>query len=62
MVQGSLALIRETHKSQGTIHLYYPKAESYLEGQGDFLNRTIIGITRVPIWLIGVIHLLAKSP
>ena len=34
----------------------------YLEGQGDLLSRLIMGITRVTIWVIGVIKLLTKSP
>ena len=34
----------------------------YLEGQGDLVNRLIVGIIRVTIWAIGVINLLTKSP
>ena len=34
----------------------------YLEGQGDLVSGFIMGITRVTIWLIGVINLLTKSP
>ena len=34
----------------------------YLEGPGDFVNRLIMGIAGVMIWLIGVINLLAKPP
>ena len=33
-----------------------------LEGQGDLVNRLIIGVTRVTIWVIGVTNLLTKSP
>ena len=34
----------------------------YLEGQGDLVSRLITWITRVTMWVIGVINLLAKSP
>ena len=34
----------------------------YLEGQGDLVSRLIMGITRVTMWVIGVINLLTKSP
>ena len=34
----------------------------YLEGQGDLVSGLIMGITRVTIWVIGVINLLTKSP
>ena len=34
----------------------------YLEGQGDLVNRLIMGIIRVTIWVIGVINLLTKYP
>ena len=35
---------------------------AYLEGQGDLVNRLIMGITRVTIRVIGVINLLTNSP
>ena len=35
---------------------------SYLEGQGDVVNRLIIRRTRVTEWVIGIIDLLTKSP
>ena len=35
---------------------------TYLEGQGDFVSRLIMGIIRVTIWVVGVINLLTKSP
>ena len=38
------------------------RAEVYLEGQGDLVIGLIMGMTRVTIWVIGVIHLLTKSP
>ena len=34
----------------------------YLEGQGGLVSRLIRGITRVTIWVLGVITLLTKSP
>ena len=34
----------------------------YLEGQEDLVSRLIIGISRVTIWVMGVINLLTKSP
>ena len=34
----------------------------YLEGQGDLVSRLIMGISRVTIWVIGIINLLPKSP
>ena len=34
----------------------------YLEGQEDLVSRLIIGISRVPLWVMGVINLLTKSP
>ena len=34
----------------------------YLEGHGDLVSRLMIRITRVTIWVIGVINLLTKSP
>ena len=34
----------------------------YLEGQGDFVRRLIVRITRVTIWVMGVINLLTQSP
>ena len=34
----------------------------YLEGQGDLESRLIRGISRVTIWVIGVINLVTKSP
>ena len=39
------------------------KAEggSYLEGQGDLVNGLLMGITRVTIWVVGVITLLTKT-
>ena len=33
-----------------------------LESQGDLVTRLLMGITRVPIWIIGVISILTKSP
>ena len=36
--------------------------EEYLEGHGDLVRGLIIKITRVTIWVIGVIGLLTKSP
>ena len=35
---------------------------NYLEGQGDLVSSLIMGISRVTIWVIGVITLLTKSP
>ena len=35
---------------------------TYLEGQGDLVSRLFMGISRVTIWVIGVINLLTKSP
>ena len=34
----------------------------YLEGNGDLVHRLVIGITRVTIWVIGIINILTKSP
>ena len=34
----------------------------YLEGQGDLVSRLILGISRITIWVTGVITLLTKSP
>ena len=34
----------------------------HLEGHGDLVRSLIRGITRATIWVIGVIHLLTKSP
>ena len=34
----------------------------YLGGQRDLVSGLIMGITRVTIWIIGVIILLTKSP
>ena len=36
--------------------------KDYLEGQGDLISRSIMGIFRVTIWVIGAINLLTKSP
>ena len=36
--------------------------DPYLEGHGDLVSRLIKGITRVIVWLIGVINLLTNSP
>ena len=38
------------------------KSGLYLEGQGDLVNGSIIGISRITIWVIGVVNLLTKSP
>ena len=35
---------------------------NHLEGQGDLVTRLLMGISRVTIWVIGVINLLIKSP
>ena len=35
--------------------------EMHLEGYGDLVNRSKMGITGVSIWLIGVINLLTES-
>ena len=35
---------------------------AYLEGHGDLLSRLIIRISRVTVWVIGVLNLLTKSP
>ena len=35
---------------------------TYLVGQGEFVSRLIRGITRVTMWVIGVINLLTESP
>ena len=35
---------------------------SYLEGQGDAVSRSIMRISRVTTWLMGVINLLTKCP
>ena len=37
-------------------------ATCYLEGQGDLISRSIMGISRVTTWVIGAINLLTKSP
>ena len=34
---------------------------SYLEGQGDLVSRFIRELTRVAIWVIGLINLISKS-
>ena len=34
----------------------------YLEGQRDLVNRFLRGISRVTVWVIGLINLLTKSP
>ena len=34
----------------------------YLEGQGDLVSGLIMGVSRVPIWVLGGINLLTKSP
>ena len=34
----------------------------YVESQGDLVSGLIRGITRITIWVIGVINLLTKSP
>ena len=36
--------------------------DSYLEGQGDLVSGLIRRISRVTIWVIGIINLLNKSP
>ena len=36
--------------------------DAVLGGSGDLVTRLIRGITRVTIWVIGVIKLLTKSP
>ena len=42
----------------------YPEQllKGYLEGQGDLVSRSIMGIIRVTIWVIWVINPLTKSP
>ena len=40
----------------------YLYGTKYLEGQGDLVSRLITRITRVTIWVIGVINLVTKSP
>ena len=35
---------------------------SHLEGQGDLVNRLLVTITRVTIWVLGAINLLTKPP
>ena len=42
--------------------LYSHDFGPYLEGQGDIVSGLILGISRVIIWVIGVINLLSKSP
>ena len=42
-------------------HCLSAAGSCYLEGQGD-LRRLIMGMTKVTIWLLGVINLLSKSP
>ena len=39
-------------------------SEPHLEGEGDLVSRVklIIGITKVAIWVLGVINLLTKCP
>ena len=39
-----------------------PAQMEYLEGQEDLVSGLIRRITRVTIWVIGVIKLLTKSP
>ena len=39
-----------------------PELGAYLEGHADLVSRLIIRVTRVTIWVIGAITLLAKSP
>ena len=52
--------------TQGNCQLYIGREAvglmPYLEGQGDLVSGLIMGITRVTIWVIGVINLLTKSP
>ena len=38
------------------------KSSRYPEGQGDLVSRLIRGISRVTIWVFGVISLVTKSP
>ena len=33
-----------------------------MEGQGDLVSGLIMGITRVTIWVVGIMNLLTKSP
>ena len=37
------------------------KGLSYLEGQGDLVSRLTMGITRVTIWIRGLINIPTKS-
>ena len=39
-----------------------PKPQPYLEGHWDLVTRLIMGLTRVTIWVIGLMNLLTKSP
>ena len=36
--------------------------KQHLDGEGDLVSRLILGITRVTIWVLGVINLLTESP
>ena len=36
--------------------------DEYLEGQGNLVSRSIIGINKVTMWVIGGTNILTKSP
>ena len=42
--------------------VYIPPFAVYLEGHGDLVRRSIMGISRATFWFRGVINVLTKSP
>ena len=51
---------KENGKSNGN-WCYYGlyrglRCRAYLEGQGDFVGRLVMGVTRVTLWVIGVTY------
>ena len=53
---------RRLYGSQDSRNVQQEEDEENLEGHGDLVSRSIMGIFEAIIWLIGVINLLAKSP
>ena len=50
--------ISGAHQVSYSLNSEYPP---YLEGQGDLVSRLIREISRITIWVVGVINLLTKS-
>ena len=55
-----MGIYRDNGKENGNYYLGF-RVQGF-EGPGDLVSRLIMGTTRVAIWFVGVVNLLAMCP